>query len=54
MKIPVWSKQNIRVCDDVHDGAGGSEVGVFLVSVMLLVVVGVKEFCCGFGAIGDV
>jgi hypothetical protein len=32
------------VCDDVHNGAGGSEVGVFLVSVMLMVVVGVTRF----------
>jgi len=36
------------VCDDVHDGAGDREVGVFLVSVMFMVVVGVMRSAVGF------
>jgi hypothetical protein len=48
MKISVWSKQKFRVCDDVHDGVGGSEVfGVFLVSMMIVVVVDVMRFSVG-------
>jgi len=47
MMILVWSKQKCRVCDDVHDGAGGSKVGVILVSVLLIVVVGLMRFAEG-------
>jgi hypothetical protein len=47
MNIPVWSKQNFRPCDDVHGGVGGNEVGVFFVSVMLVMVVGVMRFAGG-------
>jgi len=45
--ILIWSKQKFRVCDDVHDGVGGSKVGVILVSVLLMVFVCVMSFAVG-------
>jgi hypothetical protein len=35
------------MCDDVHDDVGGSKSGVFLVSVILVVIVGVMKFAVG-------